>query len=159
MIGHVIPATYAHAYNMAPRMRTAEVAEVWASDRRLPLEALVHELDNSALSWSWVIDGQVACMFGFVLHNLLDSTAYPWFLTSDLVETHSRSFIRACKSGLPGVLAQYPDLKGMVDARYVLSIRWLEWLGFVVGDPVERGPDHTLFRPFYSEKKHASASA
>jgi hypothetical protein len=49
---------------------------------------------------------------------------------------------------LPELLARHPHMVGMVDARYTLSIRWLRWLGAVVGEPRPFGVAGLPFCPF-----------
>ena len=146
MLGHIIPATRGHALCMAPNMRTVEIQELADSCGLSPAAALLYELERSTVAWSWVVDGEVACMFGIVAPNLLDSVAYPWFLTTPLVEKHARPFARACRDLLPELLGMHPKLVGMVDARHKLSVRWLQWLGATLDEPepwgVARAPFH-----------------
>jgi hypothetical protein len=148
MIHQIIPATRDHAISMAPNMRAAEVREVFDSLGRAPEEALLFELDQSATAWAWIVDGEVATMFGIVTPTLLDLNSYPWLLTTPLVETHARAFARGCRTHLPELLAHHPRLVGMVDSRYALSVRWLEWLGAQIDPARPHGPAQALFHPF-----------
>ena len=129
MLGTIVTATRAHAVAMAPNMRAVEVQELLDACGMAPAVALLYELDRSSVAWSWIIDGEVACMFGVVAPDWLTNEAYPWFLTTELVEKHSRQFARACKNLLPELLSAHPKLCGMVDSRHNLSVRWLRWLG------------------------------
>lgn len=129
MIGQIVTATKTHALMMAPHVRAAEVQELKDSYGLSPVRALLRELERSVVAWSWVIDGEVACMFGISREHFLEYESYPWFITTPLVEVHARAFARACKQLLPELLERHPKLVGMVDARYTLSIRWLGWLG------------------------------
>jgi hypothetical protein len=148
MLGHIIPATRSHAICMAPNMRAAEVEEVLASHGLTPEAALLRELESSSVAWSWVVDGEVACMFGIINPDLFGEAAYPWFLTTPLVEKHSRQFARACKSLLPELIEHHPKLAGMVDARYTLSLRWLQWLGARIEPAIPWGVAGALFHHF-----------
>jgi len=129
MLGAIVTATRAHAVAMAPHLRSVEVREVLDSCGMTPAVALLYELDRSSVAWSWIVDGEVACMFGVVAPDWLASESYPWFLTTSLVEKHSRQFARTCKELLPELLLAHPKLCGMVDSRHNLSVRWLQWLG------------------------------
>lgn len=148
MLGQIVTATKTHALMMAPHMRDIEAREVMDSCGMTPVQALLHEVERSTVAWSWIVDGEVACMFGIVSHNLLDVAAYPWFLTTPLVERHSRQFARACKTLLPELLAAHPKLVGMVDSRHVLSVRWLQWLGARLGPVEPFGVAGAPFHPF-----------
>lgn len=148
MIGQIVSALPAHAVEMAPRMRAAEVEEIRASHGLTPEAMLLSEVDRSIVAWSWVVDDQVACMFGIVAPVLLTEKSYPWMLTTDLVDRHWRQFARSCRSLLPELLARHSRLVGMVDARYALSIRWLRWLGATVGEAEPFGVSGSPFCSF-----------
>jgi len=148
MLGEIVPATREHATSMAPNMRVAEMRELMSGAGFDPEEGLLFELERSASAWSWIIDGEVACMFGIISPNMLDAQSYPWFLTTYLVETHARQFARACKTLLPELLERHPRLVGMVDARYGLSILWLEWLGAKIDEPEPWGVAREPWRRF-----------
>lgn len=148
MLGEIVAATRTHALMMAPHMRAAEVREIMSSDGLTPIKGLLREIDRSSSAWSWIVDGEVACMFGIITPYLLDAESYPWMLTTPLVEVHSRQFARACKSLLPELLAIHPRLSGRVDARYELSVRWLDWLGAKISSPEPWGVAGAPFRKF-----------
>lgn len=148
MIGAIVTATAAHARQMAPNVRAAEVREILDSAGTVPEVALLQEVERSVSAWAWVIEDEVACMFGIIEPNLLDHYAYPWFLSTPLVEKHARQFARACKVLLPELLSRHPRLVGMVDARYELSVRWLQWLGAKLGEPQPWGVAQQPFRHF-----------
>lgn len=148
MLGQIVTATRSHAISMAPNMRDIEVIEVMDASGLDPEAALLREIDRSASAWSWIVAGEVACMFGVVSPNLLSRVSYPWFLTTPLVKEHARPFARACKALLPELLARHPVLVGMVDARYALSVRWLQWLGARLDDPQPWGVAQERFRRF-----------
>jgi hypothetical protein len=149
MLGEIIPATRDHAISMAPRVRAVEVQEL-TDATGLDIEAaLLRELDHSATSWAWIVDGEVACLFGVVLGpSLMEFAAYPWMISTHLVEKHASAFARACRRLLPELLERHGRLSGMVDVRHTLSVRWLWWLGADIGEAQPWGVAGTLFHPF-----------
>jgi|HubBroStandDraft_4_1064222.scaffolds.fasta_scaffold367026_2 hypothetical protein len=148
MLGELVSARIEHAVKMAPNMRAAEVKELADGEGLTPEAALLRELARSSSAWAWVIDGEVACMFGVVEYGMLDITGYPWFLTTPLVDQHAKQFARACKTLLPELLARHPRLVGMVEARYTLSVRWLQWLGAKMSEPEPWGIAGELWMHF-----------
>ncbi|VWC40595.1 hypothetical protein BLA6993_07027 [Burkholderia lata] len=148
MIGEIVPATVEHAIAMAPRAREVEVRELRDSAGLSVLDVLIGELARSASAWSWVVDGEVACMFGLVTPTRISGNAFPWFLSSHLVDRHAHAFARASRLLLPELLERHPRLIGMVDARYALSVRWLTWLGARIGEPEPWGVVGAPFRKF-----------
>jgi hypothetical protein len=149
MLGEIVRATTSHAIAMAPHVRAIEMREVMDSVGLNVESALLAELDRSESSWSWIVDGEVACMFGIIRgHSLMDFAAYPWFLSTPLVEKHRMAFARACRHLLPELLRRHTCLSGMVDARHEMSVRWLKWLGAKIGDPQPWGIAGAPFHHF-----------
>lgn len=144
----IVPAHRGHAIAMAPRVRAIEVEEIHASHGVSAEEGLLFELERSVSAWTWLVEGQPACMFGIVAPVSLSYESAPWFLSTPLVELHFRTFARECRAHLPELLERHPRLVGRVDARYALSIRWLQWLGARFEDPAPWGVTGALFRRF-----------
>ncbi|MFM0151447.1 hypothetical protein [Paraburkholderia sediminicola] len=144
----VVPATLEHAIAMAPRMREADRAECWALARLTPLEALEVSVQTAVYAWTWLVDGEPACMFGVGARSMIGDTGTPWLLSTDLVAKYPMPFLRGYRTYLQKMRAIYPHLSNVVDARYTTCVRWLGWLGFKVYDPVPMGPDGVLFHRF-----------
>lgn len=151
----VIPATVEHARALAPHMRVADAAEVWASGRLSPLEALERSLALSPLAWTGRVDGEPACLFGAASASLLGGDGVPWLLGSDLIEQYQSAFLRRNRGYIRQMQAVFPVLRNMVDARNEVSIRWLRWLGFTIEPAVPFGPFGLPFHPFILEAPHA----
>jgi hypothetical protein len=148
MIDKIVRATIEHARDMAPRMRQMEVDEIMSSHGMKPLECLSVGVSDSVLSWAWIIDGRVGCMFGITRLNMLDNDCYAWLLSSDLVDKYPRLFARRCKELLPELLFYNGKLIGHVDSRYDLSIRWLKWMGAKIDDAEPFGVQGLPFHRF-----------
>lgn len=130
-----VPATEAHARELAPRMRAADVAENLASDGFTPLEACLASIAVSTEARAAYFDGALGALFGVAEGPFLGLKAVPWLLTSDVVERHPRAFWQACKEVLAGWLERYLVLEQAIDARYVVALRWAARLGFEVEPP------------------------
>ncbi len=73
----IVPATKEHAASIATRMRAEDAAELTAS-MGLPIdEAMLICLNNSTSAWTWMIDGEAACMFGYAAQNMIGNKAFP----------------------------------------------------------------------------------
>ena len=145
-------ATATDAHRIAPHMTPADAAEVWASGRRTPLEALLQSLRLSLQSWTWHVDGEPACMFGVATPSLLGEIGSPWLLSTPLVKRHTFAFLRNYRGQINRILDIYPVLMNYVDARHTVCIRWLKWTGFTVYDPEPFGPDGAPFCRFEIRK-------
>ncbi len=144
----IVPAGMDHIATIAARMRDEDVAEVWASSRSKPVEALMHSLENSAQAWTALIDGQPEVMFGVANLNVLGQLGAPWLLGTDAVLTHNRQFLRRSVWWRGKLLEGYETLRNFVHDDNVVSKRWLTWLGFTLYDPMPLGKGGEAFRLF-----------
>jgi hypothetical protein len=142
------PAFPADAHDLAPRMRAADVAEVWASHRLSPVQALENSLRLSSHAWAGLADGVLVCLWGACPASFINRIGVPWLLGSDEVEAHQTTFLRRSLPALREMQSVYRILKNHVDARNRASIRWLRWLGFTVHPAQPFGPDGVAFHPF-----------
>lgn len=147
----IVPARADHAEQLAPLMRDADVAEIYASGGVSPLIALLSSLASSEVAYALLFDKEVAAMFGVVPAGgtLLTPTdsGVAWALTGRAVAKHPKAYLRASRSVLPALLKVRPLLFNIVDARYTGALRWAEWLGFDVRDALLLGPYAMPFHP------------
>jgi RimJ/RimL family protein N-acetyltransferase len=146
------PATFRDALTLV--MRKADREEVEALSGRDPREVLVESVERSASAWAGLADGKLVCLFGVVPMSLVGVTGIPWLLGSDDVCTYGRAFLRRNRAYVHAMLAEYPVLTNVVDARNDVSIRWLRWLGFRLGEPQPMGPHGLPFVPFRMEAQN-----
>lgn len=142
----IVKARACHIRSVAERMRKADREEVWAASRKTPLGALLYSYRKSSLAWTALVDGRPEVMFGVGDLNILAGVGAPWLLGTDAVEKHYVTFLRQSVDFRAQLLARYSVLRNFVDSRNRVSIRWLQWLGFRLLDPVEMN-GHT-FRLF-----------
>lgn len=142
-----------HAREIARRMRKEDRDEVFAASGKSPIQALTFTLRRSAQAWTALIDGKPEVMFGVVDLNILAGTGAPWLLGTDAVEKHYVAFLRNSVRFRSQLLARYEVLKNFVDDRNKVSVRWLEWLGFELGEPFDwNGYAFRLFELRRAEK-------
>lgn len=142
----IAPATPADARWIAPRMSPADAAEVWVAGHLTPAESLANSMQMSLESWTWHIDGEPACMFGFAAASLLGDWANPWMLSTPAVRRHRFAFLRNYRAQIDRMLDVYPTLMTYVDARHTACLRWLKWTGFEIGDTEIYGVEGLPFR-------------
>lgn len=70
----------------------------------------------------------------------------PWLLGSTEIERNPAPFLRYTREKMPELRRCYPWMENHVDARNIVTIRWLRWLGFTIHDAVPYG---ILRRPFH----------
>ena len=120
-------------------MRNADRQEVAAASGKTPVQALTFSLRKSSIAYTALIDGRPEVMFGVGDLNILAGVGAPWLLGTDAVEKHYVAFLRGSIDWRDQLLRRYSVLRNFVDDRNRVSIRWLEWLGFRLLDPVDMG--------------------
>ena len=146
MIVTIRPATEDDARDLAPRMREADAAEVWASGRKTPKAALLSSVRLSSHAWAGLVDGEIVAMWGVCPASMLSRVGVPWMLASDALVAHQKAFLRRNAQYVAFMLSCYTRLTNWVDARNTTSIHWLRWLGFTI-QPAE--PHGALKMPFH----------
>lgn len=149
-MGSVIPATAAHAAELAPRLREADVAEVRATAGYAPLEALERSLLASTEAYALLLGGELAGLFGVVGLEGTVAGGYAggviWLLGSDAIPLRRRAFLSLSRRMVAEFRTRYPVLFNYVDARNEASLRWLRWLGFEIAPAAPFGVEG---RPFH----------
>lgn len=142
----IVTALPDHVASIADRMRQADRDEIAAGSGKTPGEALSFSLDKSTLARTALIDGVPEVMFGVGDLNVLAGVGAPWLLGTDAVERHYVAFLRGSIDWRDQLLARYSVLRNVVDVRNRASLRWLQWLGFTLSEPILlKGHEFRLF--------------
>ena len=148
----VVRATEEHALELATNMRDADVQEVWAASHWGPEEALLVSLRASLDPKTGLADGRIICMFGVAQFSLLSDLGVPWLLTASELPDHAGAFLRRSRAYVAEARLRYSLLLNYVDARNIMCVRWLRWLGFEVLPPRAFGVDQLPFHAFKMER-------
>lgn len=114
-------------------------------------EAVEKSLKESALSWTFTVDGRVAAVFGVTPVSLLGGQGMPWLVGTPLIDRHPGAFIRLNRPYIRKMLGICPHLVNVVDARNVKSIVWLKKMGFTLLPAQPMGAAGLPFHPFFME--------
>ncbi len=133
---------------VAAHLRAGDRAEVWASGRREPLDAIVRSVALSSHVWAGWIDGEPAAVFGVGPASLASGVGVPWLLGAEILDRHPLALMEVSRDWLARVLTIYPHLENHVDARNRRALRWLDWLGFTIHAPEPHGPFGLPFHRF-----------
>ena len=144
----IVPPTDKHIQSLALNMGKADVDEIWAAGRILPLEALEQSVSASPEPYAGLYKEQVLCMFGVAELSILDNKGIPWMLSTDELKDHARPFLRGSKIYIDLMKVKYPFMFNYVDVRNRAAIRWLKWLQFRLLSAEPHGPDQMLFHRF-----------
>ncbi len=147
----IVPSTHEHALVLAETMRYADVEEVWAASHFSPMAALEASMAMSPDTRTALADDTVLCMYGVGLQSLATDTGFPWMLTADAIVKHQRAFLRGSRGYISEIRSQYRLLLNSADARNIMALRWLKWLGFDIQPAVSFGAEGLPFHQFRME--------
>jgi hypothetical protein len=133
-------------------LRKSDIDEVWASHNLTPWEALYLSINESMMSLTITLNGKPIGVFGIKEESALGSKAMIWFLATDELDSIRRRFLKHSKKFVNMFLNLYPYLYNYVDSRNLESIKWLEFCGAKIGDPIPYGVMNEPFRYFYFER-------
>lgn len=123
------PLCKAHLDELAPHLRAADRAEMWAAYRLEAREGLELCLGLSVLAVAFVYRGKAAAAAGVEAQSLLGRCGCVWSWTGEAVNCCPKSFWRASRAALDYFLTFYPLLYAACDVRYGSARRYLRRLG------------------------------
>lgn len=144
----LVPATLEHAASIAARLRQSDRDELAASGFGDVAATVANGVITSPRSWVLCVDGVPEAIAGVSPVSLLGSLGSPWMVATDVMEAHQRAFLRVSRPVVKEMTRLYGVLVNYVDDRNTVSIRWLKWCGFEMGEPVAYGPFGMPFRRF-----------
>ena len=154
----IVPATVDHIAVIAAAARAADIAELWASSRTTPAEAMQRGLERTAQTFTGLVDDVPVCMFGASPFSIMGGMGAAWMIGSTGLNRLSvqKELLRLSVPVVAYMQDQFPVLLyNFVDARNTAAIRWLRWLGFQFHEPIAYGVDQLPFLPFYRQRAKA----
>ena len=132
-------------------MREHDKMEVNAATHMGLRNAVQTSVIMSTYSKTGLVNDELVCMWGVCPISLLSGSGSPWMLGTDLITEKQRIFLRRSKPWLADIRKDYRYLENFVDARNVLSIKWLKWLGFEMDEAEPYGIHGEPFHKFTME--------
>ena len=145
----IIPATKAHAIELAANMRQADIDEIRASHGVNPLTGSMMSFDLSEASFVGTVDGRPGCMYGVVRRHAMSNAGMPWLLTTPLVEKHPVRFLVGSRDVIVQMKLAFAYLENWADIRNVAALKWLRLLGFKLCHAEKWGGENRLFQRFF----------
>lgn len=133
----ILPATPAHLAYLRDNLRAGEMREI-ACLGSTPGEALRLSLAGSIFARVGISDGRVAAVWGCG-GSPLGGVGEPWLLTTAEVERIPVQFVKIARAEVGQMLGLFPVLSNYVSVQYRQACRFLECVGFRLGDPVRIG--------------------
>ncbi len=117
----------------------------------------IHEIVETAwrlsvLCWVAVNDEQEPIMiWGATPVDATHGLGSPWLLGTEEIYKYGKVLLHEIPAYVTKLHEKFPCLINRIDARNTKTIKWLQYLGFSVEDPVPHGPYGMPFRFFHKE--------
>ena len=138
--------------DIIPRLRQADVEEIRAMTGTPPELPVTYSIMTSYPGWAAEVNGRTEAVFGAGPGRELPdggTVGVPWLVGSNEIAKHPVEFFRISMRIIGEMRKHYDLLENWVDARNVLSIRWLDWAGFTIEPPETAGAEGRLFHRFW----------
>lgn len=146
----LLAANWDHIASIAPRMRRADVDEIWAAARLDPRRALSWSFLASREPMTGAADECPVCMFGISTATPFDRVGHPWLLSTDEIEDHAYALLIGSRRYLAIERENYARLENYIDVRNDKALKWVKWLGFELDPPAPYGIDGFPFQRFFA---------
>jgi hypothetical protein len=123
-------STLRDCFELAPKLRPSDLAELTAAGSPSALAALMSGLTNGT-SVTVAGDGdEPLMMFGVVPDPRDNLVGFIWALASTQATKHRRMFLTDAPKWVEMFQKQFPILTNFTDCRNREHHRWLQWSGF-----------------------------
>ena len=144
MMTLIRPARLSDVAELAEFLRPADKAECWNSGSR-PSELIRQGIEISPWCYMAEDDHGPIAIWGVGISSLIGGVGIPWCLTTAGVESRRWLFARQSKLWVERMRDGWGMLEGWCDADYAVSLRWLQWLGFTIDEPIANYQTGHLF--------------
>ena len=132
-MNEIIDATDEHVALVIPRLRKDDVSDATRFGKTIE-ETLAYTMAHSPYRKAWIVDGDVACLFGVGITSV-GQKALPWMWATHLIEVHMKEFVRTYLRVIRESLELFPSVEGVIAERYRPYLAWLERHGAIVSPP------------------------
>lgn len=145
----ISPGCMADVMQVADALREIDRHELeltGAYTGRSPVESVVHGWRISTYKRVFMADGEPIVVYGVAPSPFEDGDGCPWMVATNAITRVPRSFLKASRSEIEAMRAGWRELRNATHKDNVISLQWLQWLGFRVSDePVGPGGVMRMF--------------
>lgn len=116
-------------------MAAFDRADLDVASRGVPADAIFGAARNSVHTFAG-LDDDIPIFMGGVMPAGLGA-GHVWMLGAEGIARAKKFYLRATRAEVAYMSTMFPVLHTTVDDRYTRSLRWLDWLGFTIGNPFE----------------------
>lgn len=154
--GHAVKESCDNRYNkdvryVATHLRAEDFDEVFALTGKSPHYEVLNSWEMSTRRFMIFSGDLPIAVFGVVPLHPYSTTGVIWLLGTDGLNKIKKFFLQISKMLIEELKKGFDTLINFVDSRYAKTLRWLEWCGFTIYEPIEFGINDELFNPVSME--------
>lgn len=146
-----VKATQEHIDALKGRLRDSDKNTCWVLSHCTAEEGLQVSFDTSVLCWVALVYGVPVACCGVSRLTMLSARGVPWLLATDDICKVGLKIVRHSREYIKQMLTIFDRLETWVDARNKVSLAWLKWCKFNIGEAEAIGLDKKLFHKCWME--------
>ena len=152
----VVPINDALVERLRGRLRQADNVEVTAAFGHSADEGLDNAVEYSERAYVMLDNGEPIIAFGVAPYEAQKGS--PWLLATPAIEDMDVAMyvLRHSRGYVDEFLVLFEELENWVHAENLVSLRWLEWLGFDIDTPAPWGVSGDKFCRVFRRRVCAS---
>lgn len=130
----IVEARLEHVIYLVEHLRDNERAiceKMYGADFE---KIVTKEIAGSMLAWAGLVDGKCGALWGVKMTRILSDEGMLWMIGTHLIDEYPITFLRQSRQVVRKLHGTFKKLYGCVLTDYSQSRRWLEWLGFEIGE-------------------------
>lgn len=129
-----------HGDYIADNMRPSDRREVYALAAFTPHSAVRATMAGAIKSYTALVDGVPALMWGISRRSFISPVGVPWLLGTPVAEEHQYKFGRGTLDYFKEMSSLFPLMENYALAENKRSLRWIKWAGFDTEEARPIGP-------------------
>lgn len=123
--------------------------ESFAMAHKSGSQVLQEAFDASEISYTMLYNGEPVLSLGVIRKSLLSDEGLLWLMHSADIKKVKIRALRKSVYYLKKFLMTFNSLENYIDARNVLTIKWLKWCNFTIDDAKRVGSENMPFHKFH----------
>jgi len=137
---------------IAMNLRAQDFDELYLFNGVNPFDVVLESWVMSSKRWIVLNKNDVAvAVLGVRPLDMYSDIGIPWLIGTKGLEKMKKFFVKYSKMILEEMKKGFKILINFVDAKYLKAVKWLDWCGFIIDDPIPCGAFKLPFHRFYME--------
>jgi len=144
--------TSVDAYLLGKNLREADRIELDKCGQTNHMSVVMNSVKSATLCWAGYAGNDIISIGGVSPSGVDDNVGCPWLLSSTCLPSYYTRLLKVTKRFVKEMNNVYPFLFNSTDINNTVSLEWLKWAGFTLGDKVKLQSGAT-FVYFYRSKE------